>query len=442
MTQILPLTGYRVVDLADEKGELAGRILADFGAEVIRVEPPKGARSRRLPPFAPSGQEPLLRLSQLEQAGPRPRPRDRGGPRRAPRSARAGRRPDRVGGARADGGARPRSEAPLREVPASRRALDLGLRADGAVSRLGRDGLDDVRDLGDAVQGGRRGSRAALFSRRDGLRHRGHHGRLRVDDGALPARADGLRPDPRSVGARGGGPADRLVLLEQLDDRREAPGGAPVAHRLGADLQDLSVQGRLRAPRHHGAAAVARDAGVARGARVSAGREVRLVPRPHGDRGRAERDGRRSVRDDDPRRGRLRGAEARDRLYARARPRRGPRERPLPLAGDLRRRRVCEGRERPDRLGLLRARPPAPGLSPSRPRARRAFREDRRRPLVRLRGRSPSTRGPRPRSRSRTSGSSTSESAASASRRAGSSPSTAPTSSRSRARSTPTSSAS
>ncbi len=55
MTQILPLTGYRVVDLADEKGELAGRILADFGAEVIRVEPPQGARSRRLPPFAPSG---------------------------------------------------------------------------------------------------------------------------------------------------------------------------------------------------------------------------------------------------------------------------------------------------------------------------------------------------------------------------------------------------
>src|SRR5262245_3145550 len=47
-----PLSGYRVVDLADEKGELCGRMLADFGADVLRVEPPGGARSRRIPPFA------------------------------------------------------------------------------------------------------------------------------------------------------------------------------------------------------------------------------------------------------------------------------------------------------------------------------------------------------------------------------------------------------
>jgi crotonobetainyl-CoA:carnitine CoA-transferase CaiB-like acyl-CoA transferase len=46
-----PLDGLRVVDLADEKGELAGRLLADFGADVIRVEPPQGARSRAIPPF-------------------------------------------------------------------------------------------------------------------------------------------------------------------------------------------------------------------------------------------------------------------------------------------------------------------------------------------------------------------------------------------------------
>ena len=45
------LAGLRVVDMADEKGELCGRFLADLGADVIRVEPPGGARSRRVPPF-------------------------------------------------------------------------------------------------------------------------------------------------------------------------------------------------------------------------------------------------------------------------------------------------------------------------------------------------------------------------------------------------------
>jgi crotonobetainyl-CoA:carnitine CoA-transferase CaiB-like acyl-CoA transferase len=46
-----PLRNLRVLDFADEKGEMCGRVLADFGADVIRVEPPEGARSRRLPPF-------------------------------------------------------------------------------------------------------------------------------------------------------------------------------------------------------------------------------------------------------------------------------------------------------------------------------------------------------------------------------------------------------
>ncbi len=46
-----PLSGFQVVDLADERGELIGRLLADLGADVIRVEPPGGARSRGLPPL-------------------------------------------------------------------------------------------------------------------------------------------------------------------------------------------------------------------------------------------------------------------------------------------------------------------------------------------------------------------------------------------------------
>lgn len=46
-----PLTGVRVLDLADESAVFAGRLLADLGADVITVEPPDGGRLRRLAPF-------------------------------------------------------------------------------------------------------------------------------------------------------------------------------------------------------------------------------------------------------------------------------------------------------------------------------------------------------------------------------------------------------
>jgi len=46
-----PLAGLLVADLATTRAELAGRLLAELGAEVIKVEPPGGAAARSLPPF-------------------------------------------------------------------------------------------------------------------------------------------------------------------------------------------------------------------------------------------------------------------------------------------------------------------------------------------------------------------------------------------------------
>ena len=37
--------------MAEGKGEMCGRFLADLGADVIRVEPPGGAPSRARPPL-------------------------------------------------------------------------------------------------------------------------------------------------------------------------------------------------------------------------------------------------------------------------------------------------------------------------------------------------------------------------------------------------------
>ena len=45
------LNPYRVLDLTTERGLLCGQILADLGADVIKIEPPGGSSARKLGPF-------------------------------------------------------------------------------------------------------------------------------------------------------------------------------------------------------------------------------------------------------------------------------------------------------------------------------------------------------------------------------------------------------
>lgn len=53
-----PLEGVRVVELAHvAAGPFAGMLLADLGADVVKVEPPGGDQMRGWPPFADSGAE-------------------------------------------------------------------------------------------------------------------------------------------------------------------------------------------------------------------------------------------------------------------------------------------------------------------------------------------------------------------------------------------------
>jgi len=50
-TRDLPLSPYRALDLTNEKGSFCGKILADLGMDVIKVEPPGGDPGRIIGPF-------------------------------------------------------------------------------------------------------------------------------------------------------------------------------------------------------------------------------------------------------------------------------------------------------------------------------------------------------------------------------------------------------
>ena len=85
-TRVGPLADVRVLDLADEKGAYCTKLLADLGADVIKVEPPGGDPTRRFGPFYQERSDPEASLFfwyhntnkrslvlDLEQAGDRSR---------------------------------------------------------------------------------------------------------------------------------------------------------------------------------------------------------------------------------------------------------------------------------------------------------------------------------------------------------------------------------
>ena len=57
------LDGYRILDLTDDRGDMAGFLLALLGAEVIAVEPPQGQRSRHHGPWAGDIEDPERSLT-------------------------------------------------------------------------------------------------------------------------------------------------------------------------------------------------------------------------------------------------------------------------------------------------------------------------------------------------------------------------------------------
>ena len=58
-----PLSGLRVLELADEKGQFCGKLMGDLGADVVKIEPPGGERTRRVGPFLDDVPHPERSLS-------------------------------------------------------------------------------------------------------------------------------------------------------------------------------------------------------------------------------------------------------------------------------------------------------------------------------------------------------------------------------------------
>ena len=70
-----PLAGVRVVDLtAMVMGPIARQIMADMGADVIKIEPPEGDNTRYISVRPGARHERRLRQRQPRQAQRRPRP--------------------------------------------------------------------------------------------------------------------------------------------------------------------------------------------------------------------------------------------------------------------------------------------------------------------------------------------------------------------------------
>lgn len=57
------LEPYRVLDLTDVRGQIAGMVLGDLGADVLRIEPPDGSSARRVGPLLEDGPEAERSLS-------------------------------------------------------------------------------------------------------------------------------------------------------------------------------------------------------------------------------------------------------------------------------------------------------------------------------------------------------------------------------------------
>ena len=290
VARVTALEDVRVLELTQVMaGPFCGQVLADMGADVVKVEPPGGDSTRRSLGFRMGGDDTAAFLAvNRNKRSLDARPQGRRAPRGVPPPGARRRRRAREQPPRRRGAARRRLRDAARAQPAARLRVDLGLRPDGPLraaaglrpDRAGAGRRDERhrrarRRPGQVRDPDRRPLRRAVLRRRDPV-------------GAARARAHGPRPVRRHLAVRGRAGALDLGDGGAVGDRPRA-GQA----RLGAPA-DRALPGAAHGRRlHHGrrqhaesVRAAVRGAGPPRAGRRPALRDQR---RADGERGRAGR---------------------------------------------------------------------------------------------------------------------------------------------------------
>ncbi|EGJ09615.1 formyl-CoA transferase [Rubrivivax benzoatilyticus JA2 = ATCC BAA-35] len=242
-----PLAGLKVLELGQLiAGPFAAKTLADFGAEVIKIEPPDGGDPLRRWRLLKDGTSVWWQLQSRNKRSVALDLKDPRGPGRGARAGARSRRADRELPPRRAGRFRPRARGADGGQPAAHRAACQRLRPDRAVPRQTRL-RRRCRGDGRPASPERRTRARAGAGRRVDRRHAGGAARRhRRADGAARARPERPRPDHRRRALRGGfqlhgEPAARVQRLR----RRARPGRQRLAgHR---------AEQRLRLPRRPGA---------------------------------------------------------------------------------------------------------------------------------------------------------------------------------------------